>query len=210
MKQCRNACQQVAGQNFLQTAKVSSAWKRVYQFVQSQDRFCQRHDNLGAKLKSTRRHSTTIAAHETQILMGLANACPGSLTQAVVETNTGSDQVAGIVVTPGLLTLGPHKSSCRVPVEITNNTDQTIVIPAKAVLASLKIAKDVITPANENIATADCNDDFCSLFHLETTNLNAEQKRRTMDMLIMDMMSHVFAKDQNDLGCAQMLSMRYT
>ncbi|CAB4012589.1 ATP-dependent DNA helicase PIF1 [Paramuricea clavata] len=49
VKQCRNACQQIAGQNFLQTAKVSSAWKRVYQFVQSQDRFLQRQDSFGAK-----------------------------------------------------------------------------------------------------------------------------------------------------------------
>ena len=154
VKQCRNACQQIAGQNFLQTAKVSSAWKRVYQFVQSQDRFLQRQDSFGAKVKSTSRHPTTIASHETKILMGLANSCPGSLTQAVVETSTGSDQVAGIVVTPGLVTVGPHKSSCRVPVEITNNTDHTVVIPAKAVLASLKIAKDVISPtATWNTAT---------------------------------------------------------
>ena len=154
VKQYRNACQQIAGQNFLQTAKVSSAWKRVYQFVQSQDRFLQRQDSFGAKVKSTSRHPTTIASHETKILMGLANSCPGSLTQAVVETSTGSDQVAGIVVTPGLVTVGPHKSSCRVPVEITNNTDHTVVIPAKAVLASLKIAKDVITPtATGNTAT---------------------------------------------------------
>ena len=105
VKQCRNSCQQIAGLNFLQTAKVSSAWKRVYQFVQSQDRFLQRQDSFGAKVKSTSRHPTTIASHETKILMGLANSCPGSLTQAVVETSTGSDQVAGIVVTPGLVTV---------------------------------------------------------------------------------------------------------
>ncbi len=197
----QNACQQIAGQNFLQTAKVSSAWKRVYQFVQSQDRFLQRQDNFGAKVKSTSRHPTTIASHETKILMGLANSCPGSLTQVVVETSTGSDQVAGIVVTPGLVTVGPHKSSCRVPVEITNNTDHTVVIPEKAVLASLKIAKDVIPPtATENTATTDCDDDFGNLFDLEATNLNAEQKRRTMDML--KKVSYVFARDQNDLGCA--------
>ncbi|CAB3989534.1 Hypothetical predicted protein, partial [Paramuricea clavata] len=63
-----------------------------------------RQDSFGAKVKSTSRHPTTIAAHETKILMGLANSCPGSLTQVVVETSTGSDQVAGIVVTPGLVT----------------------------------------------------------------------------------------------------------
>ncbi len=133
--------------------------------------------------------------------MGLANSCPGSLTQVVVETSTGSDQVAGIVVTPGLVTVGPHKSSCRVPVEITNNTDHTVVIPAKAVLASLKSTKDVIIPtATENTATTDCNDDFGNLFDLEATNLNAQQKRRTMDML--KKVSYVFARDQNDLSCA--------
>ena len=106
--------------------------------------------------------------------MGLANSCPGSLTKAVVETSTGSDQVAGIVVTPELVTVGPHKSSCRVPVEITNNTDHT-----KATLASLKIAKDVITPtATENTGTTDCNDDFSNLFDLEATNLNAEHREQ--------------------------------
>ena len=179
MKQCRNACQQIAGQNFLQTAKVSSAWKRVYQFVQSQDRFLQRQDSFGAKVKSTSRHPTTIGSHETKIHMGLANSCPASLTKAVVETSTGSDQVAGIVVTAELVTVGPHKSSCRVPVEITNNTDHTVVIPAKATLASLKIAKDVITPtATENTGTTDCNDDFSNLFDLEATNLNAEHREQ--------------------------------
>ena len=42
---------------------------------------------------------------------------------------------------------------------------------------------------------------FDNLFDLDDTPLSAEQKERTLDIL--KRMSHVFARDQNDLGCAQ-------
>ena len=45
VKQCMDECQRVAGQRFLETANISSKWKRVYQFIQSQERFTSQHEN---------------------------------------------------------------------------------------------------------------------------------------------------------------------
>ena len=89
-------CQPVAGQRFIETANISSKWKRDYQFIQSQIRFTNRHEN-------------------------------------------------GTVSEEG--------------------------------------------------------DDLISLFDLDDTPLNTEQKERTFALL--KKMSHVFARDQNDLACAE-------
>ena len=89
-------CQRVAGQRFIKTVIISSKWKRVYQFIQSQERFTNRHEN-----------------------------------------GTFSEE----------------------------------------------------------------GHDLISLFDLGNTPLNTEQKERTFALL--KKMSHVFASDQNDLGCAE-------
>ena len=38
-------CQRVAGQTYIETASISSKWKQVYQFIQSQIRFTNWHEN---------------------------------------------------------------------------------------------------------------------------------------------------------------------
>ena len=96
VKQCMDECQRVAGQRFIETASISSKWKRVYQFIQSQERF-------------TNRHADGTVSEE--------------------------------------------------------------------------------------------GDDLSSLFDLDDTPMNTEQKERTFALL--KKMSHVFARDQNDFGCAE-------
>ena len=45
VKQCMDECQRATRQRFLETVNISSKWKRVYQFIQSQGRFTYRHEN---------------------------------------------------------------------------------------------------------------------------------------------------------------------
>ena len=60
-------------------------------------------------------------------------------------------------------------------------------------------SQEWFTNQHENGTVSEEGDDLISLFDLDDTPLNTEQKERTFALL--KKMSHVFARDQNDLAC---------
>ena len=99
VKQCRDVCRRVARWRFLQTANILSTWRRVYQFIHSQEKFVRRLDSPENQIKSTSHHPTTIAPHERKVLMRLVDTSPGSSTQVILETSTGTNHIPGLVAT---------------------------------------------------------------------------------------------------------------
>ena len=133
-KQCRDVCQQEGGVAFLQRMAVSGVWKRAYGALRSQENFHARCASGSVKVSCTAKHPVTIAPHETVVLWGLAHVCPGELTKVVVEP---LDKLQHDPL--GLVSLSPSGSTCRVPVEVTNNLAQPVTLPPKGNLVSLKL-----------------------------------------------------------------------
>ena len=95
-------------------------------------------------------------------------------------------------VTPGLASLSPSGSTCRVPVEVTNNSAQPVTLPPKANLASLKVASEVFEAQNKYGACKNIDVD------LSASALSPEQVNQVKDVLTR--MSYVFSKGSTDLG----------
>ena len=191
-KQCRDVCQQEGGVAFLQRMAVSGVWKRAYGALRSQENFHARCASGSVKVNCTAKHPVTIAAHQTVVLWGLTHTCPGELTKVVVEPLDKLQQHSSLEVTPGLVSLSPSGSTCRVPVEVTNNSAQPVTLPPKTSLASLKVASEVCKAQNKDEACNNVDVD------LSVSTLSPEQVDQVKDILTR--MSYVFSKGSKDLG----------
>ena len=106
--------------------------------------------------------------------------------------------LGGLAVTPGLITLPTERTSCRIPVEVTNNSNQPVTLQTKALIAYAHVAKVVPRPTVESPESEETQH-VGELFSLDDTTLNADEKTKTHSLL--SKMSYVFAKDDKDMGC---------
>ncbi|KAK3731801.1 hypothetical protein QZH41_007622 [Actinostola sp. cb2023] len=194
-KQFQQRCQTVGGKRFLQTLRTSSAWRRVYQDMRDTERLNRTHD-AGLKVHCVSRHAITVNAQESVVLKCLVHKIPSCHTKDVLLETTGQ---GGLAVTPGLITLSTDRTSCKIPVEITNNSNQPVTLQAKALIAYAHVAKVVPRPTVESPESEQTSHHLREFFNLDDTTLNADEKTKTHALL--SKMSYVFAKDDKDLGC---------
>ena len=57
-----------------------------------------------------------------------------------------------VAVTPSLVCLGPGRSTCKVPVEITNNSGVPVTLPPKIVIGKLHVVSEVVTNCGDQRA----------------------------------------------------------
>ena len=114
----------------------------------------------------------------------------------MVENNFISRLPPEVAVTPSLVCLAPGKSTCKVPVEITNNSSFPVTLPPKIVIGELHIVSEVVpdesVPKKPSTQSDDCP------VNLEHAALTETQKRKVQTLL--KEMDYVFAKGNNDLG----------
>ncbi len=85
-----------------------------------------------------------IPAHQTVVLEGSARvSCPSSGSWAIVE-HPQSSLPAGLFVKTSLITL-PSQSPYKVPVVLTNQTEQDVFIPPLTVIAELETCQAIIS-----------------------------------------------------------------
>ena len=89
---------------------------------------------------------------QTVILWGLTYACPGEITKVVVEPLYKLPHHSAVEVTPGLISLSPVGFTCRIPVELTNNSLPPVTLSLKPNLAFLKVASDVCVAQDKSEA----------------------------------------------------------
>lgn len=123
---------------------ASSAWHRIFQANVMHEKFVQRASGQ-PKIKSTLHHPLTIGAHESIVVFGLCHTTPGFRCKAMVESTVVSRLPPEVAVTPSLVCLAPGKSTCKVPVEITNNSGLPVTLPPKIVIGELHLVSEVVT-----------------------------------------------------------------
>ncbi|KAK3740127.1 hypothetical protein QZH41_010106, partial [Actinostola sp. cb2023] len=64
-KECKEYCQELHGQQFLQKIKASSAWWRVYQSLQTRDKFINRGQS---NIKLASRSPVTVGAYQSVVV----------------------------------------------------------------------------------------------------------------------------------------------
>ena len=102
-KQWKDALQST-GKKIPTDAELSPAWGRVYQALQSHERFESNCNNDVNTARSISRRPTTIKAHQTVILWAITQVNPETPTKVVVES-CSSPTSSAVVVTPGLVNL---------------------------------------------------------------------------------------------------------
>ena len=143
-------------------------------------------------IPSIPQHAVTISAHQTVVLWGLAQACPGQPTKVVVELLKRPPHLSPIEVTPSFVSLETSGLTCRIPVELTNNTSRSVSLPPKAVLASLQVASEVCEAQDQPTVRNSVDID------LSSATLSPEQAEQVKAVL--GHMSYVFAQGGSDLG----------
>ena len=117
----------------------------------------------------------------------------------MVESTNVSRLPPEVAVTPSLVCLAPGRSTCKVPVEITNNSGVPVTLPPKIVIGELHAVSEVVTNCGgqrapeEPTQSGDCSIEFQ---HAALT----ETQRKKVQTLLKEM-DYVFAKSNDDLGC---------
>ena len=189
------------GTDFSQKVKMSSAWKRAYASVRACERFNSKQKEGKVEVKSTLHHDVVLGAHERTVIWGLTQSHPGRDSLACLEA-VGNDLDPRLNVTTSLISLKGGFKKCKVPVEITNMSNEAAFVRAGAKLARVSlvsaIQEPIATQKTSNASSGD-QDSVHELFDLCDTPLNADQKERAKAML--NRMRDVFAVNAQDLGC---------
>ena len=180
---------------------ISPVWNQVFKAYATHQKFSHPHSGH-AKVKSTLCHPVTIGANESLVVWGLSHSTPGFKCKAILEPSTSSGLPSQLTVTPSLVCLVPGKTTCKIPVELTNNSESPISLPPKAVLGELHVVTEVISdqqssvkePAQQANSNVDCPVD------LQGTPLTKEQKEKVQ--VLLNDMAHVFARSDTDFGCS--------
>ena len=200
--QCKDSCEQQRGLLFSQHTKLCSAWRRTYKSLGYHKRVFGKGNRNAMQIKSASRRPIMIGSHETICIWGLARSVPGLAVKAIIESGEGRAQTEGLTVTPSLVTLSPRGAKCRVPVEVTNNSPHPLILPPRTVVATAHLVQGVTQPPGRDQGQQSLGGEQTTHVKVELSDapLTVAQKEEVRRML--DRMSHVFARDGKDLGCA--------
>ena len=172
--------------------------------------------------------SVTIPPKQSRIIKCRANAqVINAKTFVIFEPDETNTLPAGLEVSQTLLQISKG-SSCKIGLEIYNNSDHPTVLKARTVLGRLELVtsvtpfdvklKEEIQHGDESVvskpspfvcglnkveANAENNRDFLEQFDL--SNLSAEQKELAAKVLIQE--RGAFSLNSDDIGCAEGLQM---
>lgn len=119
------------------------------------------------------------------VLRGLTHAYVGETFKVVVEQTKEQPYRSAATVTPSLVCLPSSGSSNSIPVQLTNNSPQPIII-------SLQFASEFYKDS------AQSEDGEGISIDLSATNLTPEQAEQVKEILAQ--MSCVFSKESTDVG----------
>jgi len=108
----------------------------------------------------------------TVVLCG-SHACLGEITKVIVEPLYKLPHHSAVEVTPGLISLSPVGSTCRIPVELTNNSLPPVTLPLKPILAFLQGASEVCETQSKSEACEKVSID------LSATTLRPKQETKS-------------------------------
>lgn len=190
-EQYKVKCSDKYGKNFLDKLQTSPPWRRAYKAMSLQENFQDRENHV----KATTPHPITIGAFQTVVVWGVARAPPQHATKVILEPSENMKAYAMLSVTPGLVSLPPGRTTCRVPVEIRNISSEVVRLPRKISLATAQVVEcERAAPVQPRPSSS------VPPVNLDDTSLTEEQRKQASDLL--RRMSHVFASSDKDLGCS--------
>ena len=130
------------GQDFFQRSDLNSDCVMLFQHVASGHR----DESSASHVRLHRRHSIAIPAGGKVSVFGdvrMRKNSPHSLF--VIESPESSSLPGGVFVESALLEI-PHGSSSKIPIVLSNVTDQNVLLHPKQVIAQVMVAQYVMPP----------------------------------------------------------------
>ena len=173
---------------------MSTSWNLAFQSLRCQMNIESRGEKLG---KVTATKSITVPAGERRIIHGITRAVAASCMRMSVLTEEAEHLPlpGGLILSPGFHHLQAGKSMCRVPVEVTNYSEQPVIIPAKSTLCELHQAQ-IVPPTQKE---AEPEEEFQERFHSMLEEHLTETQVQEVKSLLVKWRS-VFSQHDLDLG----------
>ena len=200
VNECKDHCGGWQGTSFLERTHTSSAWKRGYQSMRSRERLAD-----GQQKFLTRGQALTVGAHKRVVVWCQTLATPKSPSKAVIEPCGGLKSTRHISVIQGRVTLRSGCKRCLIPVEVTNMSNEPVMLAPETALASVHLATAVLdefsqdkTPVDEEVVYTQSKADVSEIDYNET-ELTEAHRANVKGLLVR--MSYVFASGNKNLGC---------
>ena len=217
LRECYNQCKGLHGTQ-LQKVKVSDGWRMAYQALRMSTRYENSEGTCGlAKLTSSK--CVLPPGETTEVTAIVHTAGGGPELVAYTDWTTGNQLPPGVVLEPTLIQCSHQNSTARVPVILTNLTEEPVLLARHSVLCELQVVDEIVqeqkkiptqvmhgseilteeaAPEEESLRYFKLQPD--SEYHIDLRDSPISDGQCEEVRKVLRKWSHVFAKNSLDLG----------
>jgi len=199
-----DAIEKQHGVQFQQKAELSDAWRFTFRCMAIHHREINRSHGKLAIIKCAMTNKVIIPSSSTVTIPGridkhiLTTLCTG-----ITESTRESNLPAGVSIPPLLVNLGP--SSTCVAVQVSNLTNQPIVVSPNSIICQIHACEPVSNTDNSQLRSNPVPD-VIDQINVSTSSLTESEQSDVYKML--GEWSDVFAKDDLDVGLTSVVKHR--
>ena len=150
-----NCCWEAVGPHFLQVSKMHTSWYLAFRSIILQDKELERNDGTLGLIRSCETSKVAILPNTTMtVKCVLYKELPYRETCVMLHQTKNSAMPSGLEIAPALFRY-QHKRSLHVPVQVSNLSNQTIVISPRSIICEIQpVQIEKVAPINlEEIAS---------------------------------------------------------